>query len=105
MTEPTSELRAPPLGGPQQILDAFRDVVDLLLPLLKPYEAAIYVHLFRHSWADTGQPLVRLSYRTLRTEVVKPLAAAPGAAAGALFGHHPQVVARDPRRDTPGGSR
>ncbi|HTY66608.1 MAG TPA: HNH endonuclease [Alphaproteobacteria bacterium] len=71
MTEATAELRAPPLGGPQQILDAFRDMVDLLLPLLKPYEAAIYVHLFRHSWADTGQPLVRLSYRSLRTEVVK----------------------------------
>jgi len=71
MTEPTAELHVQPGDDLQKTLDAFRDVVDLLLPLLRPYEAAFYIHLFRHSWADTGQPLVRITYRTLRTEVVK----------------------------------
>jgi HNH endonuclease len=70
MPEPTAELSAQPLD-PSKLLNEFRDVVDLLLPLLKPYAAAIYMHLFRHSWADTGQPIVRLTYRTLKTQVVK----------------------------------
>ena len=70
MTEPTAESSVQPLD-PQKRLDLFGEVVDWLLPLLRPYEAAFYVYFFRRSWITTGQPLVRLSYRTLRTEVVR----------------------------------
>jgi HNH endonuclease len=70
MTEPTAEVHAQP-GDAADIRTALHDIVDLLLPLLRPYEAAFYVHLFRHSWGDTGQPLVRTTYRSLRTEVVR----------------------------------
>lgn len=73
MTEPAPELRASPLGSPQKLLDLFCEAADLLLPLLKPYEAVFYIHFFRHSWLETGQPLVRLTYRSLKTEVVKTM--------------------------------
>jgi hypothetical protein len=71
MTEPRAELRVEPTVAPIDIREAVRDIADLLLPLLRPYEAAFYMHLFRHSWADTGQPLVRTTYRSLRSEVVR----------------------------------
>lgn len=71
MTEPTSELNAKPTVEPVDIREAVRDIVDLLFPLLRPYEAGFYVYFFRHSWAETGQPLVRVTYRALRSEVAR----------------------------------
>ena len=48
-----------------------QEVVDDLQPLLTAYEAAFYWHLFRYSFAQTGQPYVRVSTRRLRSAVVK----------------------------------
>jgi HNH endonuclease len=56
---------------PAKLLDVVRDVVDWLMPLLKPYEAAFYMHMFRHSWLTTGQPLVRVNYRWLKVEAIR----------------------------------
>ena len=70
MTEAMPDPSVQPLD-PQRRLELFSEVVDWLLPLLRPYEAAFYVYFFRHSWIATGQAMVRLSYRTLKTEVVR----------------------------------
>ncbi len=43
-----------------------QEIVDDLHPLLTPYEIAFYWHLFRHSIARSGNPLVRLSVPTLQ---------------------------------------
>lgn len=48
-----------------------QEVVDDLQPLLTPYEAAFYWYVFRHSIANNGNPLVRISTRGLQTGVVK----------------------------------
>jgi hypothetical protein len=48
-----------------------REIVDDLQPLLSPYEAAFYWHLFRHSIAENGNPLLRVSTRGLQNGVVK----------------------------------
>jgi HNH endonuclease len=45
-------------------------VVDHLQPLLLPYEAAIYWHLFRTSILATGQPITRASVRGLQKGVI-----------------------------------
>jgi hypothetical protein len=43
-----------------------QEIVDDLQPLLTPYEIAFYWHLFRHSIARSGDPLVRVSRTGLR---------------------------------------
>lgn len=43
-----------------------QEIVDDLHPLLTPYEIAFYWHLFRHSIARSGNPLVRMSTPGLR---------------------------------------
>ncbi len=54
-----------------ELPDIIRDVVDLLIPELRPYEAAFYLHLLRHSIIETGNPYVRASRRGLQEKVVK----------------------------------
>lgn len=54
-----------------ELPDIIRDIVDLLMPNLKPYEAAFYLHLFRHSILETGNPYIRVSRRGLQSGVVK----------------------------------
>lgn len=46
-------------------------IVDDLQPLLTPYDAAFYWFLFRHSIAKDGNPLVRVSTRSLQRAVVR----------------------------------
>jgi hypothetical protein len=48
-----------------------QEVVDDLQPLLTPYDAAFYWYLFRHSIAQNGNPLLRVSTRGLQSGVVK----------------------------------
>ncbi|MGB7758923.1 MAG: HNH endonuclease signature motif containing protein [Bryobacteraceae bacterium] len=48
-----------------------QEIVDDLQPLLSPYEAAFYWHLLRHSLAENGKPLLRVSTRGLQRGVVK----------------------------------
>ena len=48
-----------------------QEIVDDLQPLLTPYDAAFYWHLFRHSIARDGSPHLRVSTRRLQTVVVK----------------------------------
>jgi hypothetical protein len=45
-------------------------IVDHLQPLLLPYEAALYWHLFRRSILSAGQPYARVSVRGLQDGVV-----------------------------------
>jgi CheY-like chemotaxis protein len=54
-----------------ELPDIVCDIVDLLMPGLKPYEAAIYLHLFRHSVVENGSQLVRASRRGLSLGVIK----------------------------------
>ncbi|HWY62525.1 MAG TPA: hypothetical protein VNW15_11545 [Rhizomicrobium sp.] len=37
-----------------ELPDIVRDIVDLLVPNLKPYEATFYWYLLRHSILETG---------------------------------------------------
>lgn len=48
-----------------------QEIVDDLQPLLTPYEAAFYWHLFRHSIGENGKQLLRVGTRGLQTQVVK----------------------------------
>jgi hypothetical protein len=48
-----------------------QEIVDDLQPLLTPYEAVFYWHLFRHSLAKNGTPHLRVSTRNLRRGVVR----------------------------------
>lgn len=48
-----------------------QEIVDDLQPLLTPYQAAFYWYMFRHSIAENGSPLVRVSTRELQTDAVK----------------------------------
>ncbi|MCX7016692.1 MAG: HNH endonuclease [Candidatus Sumerlaeota bacterium] len=45
-------------------------IVDYLQPLLRPYESAIYWHLFRNSILATGQQFVRASTKGMRQGVI-----------------------------------
>jgi len=54
-----------------ELPDIIRDVVDLLMPELRPFEAAIYMHLLRHSIIETGTPYIRVSRRGLQNGVIK----------------------------------
>jgi hypothetical protein len=48
-----------------------QEIVDDLQPLLSPYEAAFYWYLLRHSLAENGKPLLRVSSRGLQSGVVR----------------------------------
>ncbi|SRR5258706_7633879 len=54
-----------------ELPDIICDVVDLLMPELKPYEASFYLHFLRHSTIETGQPYFRASRRGLQSGIVK----------------------------------
>jgi hypothetical protein len=54
-----------------ELPDIMRDVVDLLMPELRPFEAAIYLYLLRHSIIETGSQHIRASTRRLQSGVVK----------------------------------
>ena len=54
-----------------ELPDIICDVVDLLMPELKPYESALYMHLLRHSVVESGTAYVRTSVRKLQSGVVK----------------------------------
>lgn len=54
-----------------ELPDIIRDVVDLLMPEIRPFEAAIYLHLLRHSIIETGTQLIRVSRRGLQSGVIK----------------------------------
>jgi HNH endonuclease len=54
-----------------ELPDIIRDVVDLLLPELKPYEAALYFYMLRHSVVEIGTQHLRVSRRGLQSGVVK----------------------------------
>lgn len=71
--EQASEFRA--LSG-LELPDIICDVVDLLMPELKPYGVALYLHFLRHSIIENGTPHFRASRRGLRSGVVKSAYAA-----------------------------
>ena len=48
-----------------EIPDIISSIIDVLQPLLLPYEAAIYWHMFRRSILFSGEPYVRVSTRGL----------------------------------------
>jgi 5-methylcytosine-specific restriction endonuclease McrA len=54
-----------------ELSDIVRDVVDFLMPSLKPYEAAFYWYLFRHSILESGSQLLRASTRGLQSGVLR----------------------------------
>lgn len=53
-----------------KLLQMVREVADVVQPLLKPYQAAFYWFLFRHSVLE-GDPLIRVTREGLRKGVVK----------------------------------
>jgi hypothetical protein len=66
--EKVSEFRA--LSG-LELPDIICDVVDLLMPDLKPYEISFYVYFLRHSIIQNGTPYIRVSRRGLQSGIVK----------------------------------
>lgn len=55
-----------------ELPDIIRDVVDLLTPELRPYEAALYMYMLRYSIVESGSQLVRVSVKGLiKAGVVK----------------------------------
>ena len=54
-----------------ELPDIICDVVDLLLPELKPYEASFYFYFLRHSIIADGTQYVRVSTRGLQSGIVK----------------------------------
>lgn len=54
-----------------ELPDIVRDVVDLLMPELKPYELSFYLYFLRHSIVENGTPYIRASRRGLQSGVVK----------------------------------
>jgi hypothetical protein len=61
-----------------ELPDILRDVVDLLMPQLKPYEASLYFYMLRHSIVENGSPYVRISRRSLQSGVIKSSYAGTG---------------------------
>jgi hypothetical protein len=59
-----------------ELPDIMCDVVDLLMPELKPYELALYIYFLRHSIIANGTPHFRASRRGLQSGVVKSAYAA-----------------------------
>jgi HNH endonuclease len=54
-----------------EVAQVVQDIVDLLQPILTPYQAAFYWYLMRRSWLGSGSDLIRVSTRGLGTGVVK----------------------------------
>jgi hypothetical protein len=54
-----------------ELPDIMCDVVDLLMPELKPYELSFYIHFLRHSIIENGSPYIRTGKRGLQSGVVK----------------------------------
>jgi hypothetical protein len=54
-----------------ELPDIMRDLVDLLMPFLKPYELALYLFALRYSILESGNQYVRLSSRRLQDGVVR----------------------------------
>lgn len=54
-----------------ELPDIICDVVDLLMPELKPYELSFYIHFLRHSIIENGEPYIRTGKRGLQSGVVK----------------------------------
>jgi hypothetical protein len=77
-SETTANFRA--LSG-LELPDMICDVIDFLLPVLTPYEAVLYMYLFRHSIIETGSPYVRASTRKLQSGVFKARSNSPDAKA------------------------
>ena len=69
-----------------ELPDIICDVADLPMPELKPYEAALYMHLLRHSIIETGSPYVRTSVRKLQTGVIKSAYSGTGSGGGDTVG-------------------
>ncbi len=65
---PTTEQRA--FSG-LELPDIICDVIDPLMPELKPYELSFYVHFLRHSIIEHGKPYIRVSRRGLQSGIVK----------------------------------
>lgn len=57
-----------------ELPEIIQDVVDYLMPVLKPYEAAIYWYAFRHSILKSGIQHLRLSTRGLQSGVILSMA-------------------------------
>jgi hypothetical protein len=55
----------------QELPLIIQKIVDDLQPLLSPYQAAFYWYLFRHSLAENGNSLLRVSTRGLQRGVVR----------------------------------
>lgn len=70
-SQPDATLETMRVFSGLELPDIVRDIVDLLMPSLKPYEAAFYWHLFRHSVVETGTPLLRIGFRGLQTGVIR----------------------------------
>lgn len=52
-----------------QLKDRFlEEFVDFLLPILKPYEATIYLYLLRKSHFGVGSPKIRVGKRTIAAD-------------------------------------
>ncbi len=71
--EAESELHSSGDGGfsALELPTIVQEIVDDLQPLLTPYDAAFYWFLFRHSIAKNGNPLIRVSTRSLQRAVVR----------------------------------
>lgn len=54
-----------------ELPDIINDFVDFLMPLLKPYEASLYIYMLRHGIIEHGSQLVRVSVRGLQNGVVR----------------------------------
>lgn len=67
----TESVASGPVFSGLELPDLICDVVDLLIPLLRPYEASFYFHFLRHSIITNGTPYIRLSTRKLQSGIVK----------------------------------
>lgn len=54
-----------------ELIDVVCDVVDYLMPEIKPYELALYLHFLRHSVIEGGKPYIRASVRGLQSGIIK----------------------------------
>ncbi len=53
-----------------EVPEIIQDIVDYLMPLLKPYEAAIYWYAFRHSILAAGNQHVRFSNGSITSGMI-----------------------------------
>jgi hypothetical protein len=67
-----------------ELPEILSDIIDYLMPQLKPYEIAFYFYLFRHSIVAAGTQHVRVSTRDLKSIVAAPRT---DAGTGTSWGH------------------